>query len=129
MRKVPAVDEPVQVVRRLRGEELAGSVITDGFELTDIKTWRGQEYKNWGYLSTSTIAQEHFGEVELRLTVRPGTRGIYVGEDRNGVNGLSAIRGENEYLLNRQTRYRIVDVQEENETIVAYAEVIGQDVK
>lgn len=128
--RAPRVRTPLQVVRRVRVEELAGSATGEGFDPSVEETWRGQEFKAWGFLSTSTHGQDEFGDIELRLTLPKGTKGIYLGWDEKAdrSTALSRYPQEEEYLLGRQVRYRIKRVRVRDGQRIVEAEVIGQDV-
>ena len=127
--RAPRVRTPLQVVRRVRVEELVGSATGDGFRAGDQSTWRGKEFKAWGFLSTSTHGQDEFGDIELRLTLPKGTKGIYLGWDEKAdrSTALSQYPQEEEYLLGRQVRYRIKRVRVRDGRKIVEAEVIGQD--
>lgn len=127
--RAPRVRTPLQVVRRVRVEELVGSATGDGFRAGDQSTWRGKEFKAWGFLSTSTHGQDEFGDIELRLTLPKGTKGIYLGWDEKAdrSTALSQYPQEEEYLLGRQVRYRIKRVRVRDGRKTVEAEVIGQD--
>lgn len=50
-------------------------------DAADTLSWIRKGIKAWGYMSTSTHADDGFGPIELRLTVPKGTKAIYVGWD------------------------------------------------
>ncbi|WP_288858150.1 ADP-ribosyltransferase [uncultured Corynebacterium sp.] len=130
MDRSPRVKQPLKVVRRVRMQELEGCAIDGNFSAKDLDSWRGKEFKSWGYLSTSTHGQDAFGDIELRLTLPKGTKGVYLGWDENKdkSTALSKYPDEEELLLGRQTRYRINSVRTKNGRKIVEAEVIGQDV-
>lgn len=130
MARAKSIEEPVEVVRRIRIEELEGSAIGKGFNAEKKATWLSTEFKSWGYMSTSTHSVPGFGPIEMRLTVPKGTKAVYLGWDGNGdkSTALSNYPEEEELLLGRQIRYRIKDISNESDTTVVHAEVIGQDV-
>src|SRR5690606_370492 len=109
--KTPPLAEWVEVVRRVESKELTGSTNDRSFNVENIDTWEGKEFKSWGYLSTSTHGVSGFGQIELRLALPPGTRGIYIGWDRDEKHSISHYPHEEEYLLGRQTRYTVYKVE------------------
>lgn len=130
MARAKSIEEPVEVVRRIRIEELEGSAIGDNFRAKHKNTWLSTEFKSWGYMSTSTHSVPDFGPIEMRLTVPKGTKAVYLGWDgsEDASTALSEFPQEEELLLGRQIRYRIKDISNESDTTVVHAEVIGQDV-
>lgn len=130
MARAKSIEEPVEVVRRIRIQELEGSAIGKGFRVKHKNTWLSTEFKSWGYMSTSTHSVPDFGAIEMRLTVPKGTKAVYLGWDgsEDESTALSRYPQEEELLLGRQIRYRIKDISNESDTTVVHAEVIGQDV-
>ncbi|KXB52737.1 ADP-ribosyltransferase [Corynebacterium sp. DNF00584] len=130
MERAARIKEPVEVVRRIKRQELAGSAMSGYFDVEDVSSWGKQEFKAWGYLSTSTHGQDEFGGIELRLAVPSGTKAVYVGWNgaHDKSSSISQHPDEEELLLGRQTRYRINQVEEIKGQLVLHAEVIGQDV-
>lgn len=78
----------------------------------ELKALVGKEHTEKGYMSTSIKNKPAFGgHVQMIIRNPPGTRGIYV-DGAPGQHGheLTVNKGEDEFLLARETRFRIVNV-------------------
>lgn len=75
----------------------------------------GKEHTQKGYMSTSIKNKPAFGG-HIQMVVRnpPGTRGIYVdgAPDQSSRTKLTVNEGEDEFLLARDTKYRVVSVED-----------------
>ena len=106
----PRVPEPVRVLRVTRPVSLG---CQDGDDLTKLV---GAELTEKGYMSTTLGTQPTStaalgANVHLDLAVPAGTQAVYLSGDHNGQHKLSKSPvEENELLLARNTRFRIVDV-------------------
>lgn len=123
--RASAVPEDMQVVRTTSLRQL-GITSTKG----DPRALIGNEYVDHGYMSTSigrSVKVDKTNNVRLNLRVRPGTKGIYV----SGAGKMPKSQilsdygaGENELILARGTKYRILGVRKVGEGWQVDAEII-----
>lgn len=124
--RAPRVPEPLTVSR---------AVGADVFGLTkdsDISSVIGKPFRDDAFVSTalqSRLSGIERHEVEVRLDVPAGARGLYVSGHRDGDEKSLAMfgPGENELILGRGVDYVFDDAFVENGRRVLRGRVVGQD--
>lgn len=98
----------------------------------DPRTAIGQEFVDYGYLSTSVNRRGAMqGEVRMEITVPKGARGVYVSGDggRKGPNIISDYGGgESELILGRGSRLVITSVKKSGKRWHVVADLIQDGV-
>lgn len=129
---MPPIPEAIQVTREARAKHAL-----PGFDIAvdDPSSLIGREFVDPGYMSTSLNAVEGSQaglsdhDVRIRFTVPKGTVGTPLGGDMNGENmfgGPDADMFESEFLLPRNTRWRITAARQEPDRLEIWAEIIPE---
>ncbi|MFI8565771.1 ADP-ribosyltransferase [Rhodococcus sp. NPDC078407] len=121
----PRVPENMTVSRAI-GADVFG--LTEGSNLSGLV---GRSFQDNGYVSTalqSTLKSVNRTEVELRLDVPSGTRGLYVSSHGKNDDNSLAVYGqiENELLLGRGIDYEITDAAIEDGRRILSAKLVRQ---
>ena len=82
---------------------------------TDLSTLEGKKYTNHSFTSTSVAGKAAFDDMPVQLNVKvpPGTKGVYMAGSPGPPayqGALSTIPAENEFLLDRGTKFKITKV-------------------
>lgn len=146
----PRVPETVRVSRAVSAElfDIDGPAMVragspqQAARLAQASAQIGRVHRDDGFMSTSlqsVLDGAGTGDIELRLDVPAGTRGIYVSSHGRTSKGMTDPRGiakygpeENELMLGRGTAYEIYKVEERSGTsngidIVLYARIVEQN--
>ncbi|OZE88040.1 hypothetical protein CH304_00275 [Rhodococcus sp. 15-649-1-2] len=123
--RAPRVPESITVSRAV------GANVYGLTKDTDPRSLTGRSFTDGGYLSTalqSALKAVNRDEVELRLDVPAGTRGIYVSSHSRGHASSLAVYGpmENELLLARGIEYEVTGAFIENGRQVLLARLTNQ---
>lgn len=73
----------------------------------------GKKYTNHAYTSTSLSndAAMYYKAVHMHVTIPPGMKGLNMAGDKSHNGALSSLASENEFLLNRNTQFKITSVK------------------
>ncbi|QGF20254.1 ADP-ribosyltransferase [Gordonia phage Sixama] len=105
--------------------ELNGLGLTDYSSLSEIQQHVGKTIASTTFKSTSIAEVPAFGgNCRFIYKVPPGIKGVYVAKLPNGNSGISHHPGENEVLLPRDMKVKIVDVVSNNHTGHSYDVVL-----
>lgn len=109
--------EPI-VVSRGSTADLLGFSSTPS--IADLKGLIGGEFVDKAFVSTSAKSGGGFsGDIGYRITVPPGKgRGQYI-------KNISHFKGETEFLLNRNTKFRVTNVSGSNSYPIVHLQVVG----
>lgn len=121
----PRVPENITVSRAI-GADVFG--LKEGSNISGLV---GRTFQDNGYISTalqSTLKSVNRAEVELRLDVPSGTRGLYVSSHGKKDDNSLAVYGqiENELLLGRGIDYEITDAAIEDGRRILSAKLVRQ---
>lgn len=108
---VPPLQEWLITTRGTNGLELG---LDAKVGLKELKAMVGKDHTQPGYMSTSVKNRPAFpGHIQMIVRNPPGSRGIYVdgAPGQRGNSLLTVNQGEDEFLLPRNTKYRIVSVE------------------
>lgn len=76
-----------------------------------------------GFTSTSPVKGTHFGSVDVEIVVPAGKgAGMWIAP-------ISRYKSENEFLLNRGTKFKVLSIDESSSRPLVKLEVIGRDPK
>lgn len=125
------MDAAPRVPENLRASRAVGADVFSLTEASDPRMLVGRTFRDDGFLSTalqSDIRSVNRGEVELRLDVPAGTRGLYVSShDRDDDRSLAVFGpSENELLLGRGVEYEITGAVVDGGRTILTGRVIGQ---
>ncbi|WP_052077527.1 VG15 protein [Rhodococcoides fascians] len=125
------MDAAPRVPENLRASRAVGADVFSLTEASDPRMLVGRKFRDGGFMSTamqSDIRSVNRGEVELRLDVPAGTRGLYVSShDRDDDRSLAVFGpSENELLLGRGVEYEITGAVVDGGRTILTGRVIGQ---
>lgn len=105
--------EDIVVWRKFRSREIQARVKESGAE-----SLTGTTFRDWGYSSTSIRTGVWSGEIEAMIVVRKNTRGAA------WVRPISQHRGEDELLIQRGTRYKVLQSRMKGSLLQLILEVV-----
>lgn len=83
----------------------------------DTSKWVGQIFNDKGYVSSSVSSDGFYGEINLCIRVPKGASAAYV-------ESISSFKSEEELLLNRDSSFRIVAVEEDGGEYEVYLDML-----
>ena len=126
------VPRPKQWVEVYRGTTSAQFETTSlrGVKIEDPYEWVGEEFIEYGYMSTSVESKSAFGgQIRMHLELPPDAKGMYVSYGRGGGGtAISKYAHENELILARQTCFKVVKVEPRGNGYEVWAKVTEQRV-
>ncbi|MFT4127344.1 MAG: ADP-ribosyltransferase [Gordonia sp. (in: high G+C Gram-positive bacteria)] len=111
MLQAPAVPDTIAVARGTRWHEFQQLGIAS--EHDDLSGLVGQEYIGYSYTSASVSVDAAMIDmpVQMKITVPPGARAVYMAGDEHYDGALSSLPMENEILLDRNTKFVVDEVK------------------